>query len=270
MDMLGVAARLNTVSADACVQWLSDVVVDQWLLGGSPGGDGSPMSLPRRLLLTWFFTYFGGLGLYYLMATADYLLVFFALRRWTMPDYTPDWPSVRREVLYSTRSLAVMSGLTTPMEVAIQLGYSRVYHDPAAYGWAYLLASPVLFLLFTDTVIYWVHRGLHHRSLYKHIHKPHHSFVHTTPYAAFAFHPLDGYLQGVAYQAFVFVFSFSSGGAHGEPRVCVPVDNQHPRPGERRLAGRQRRAPPHGAPPDVQGQLWAVLYVLGLGVWHVP
>jgi len=210
MDMLGVAARLNTVSADTCVQWLSDVAVDQWLLGGSAGGDGSPMSLPRRLMLTWFFTYFGGLGLYYLMATADFVLVFFVLRRWLMPGYTPDWPSVRREVTYSTRSLAIMAGLTTPMEVAIQLGHSRVYHDPATYGWAYLLASPVLFLLFTDTIIYWVHRGLHHRALYKHIHKPHHSFVHTTPYAAFAFHPLDGYLQGVAYQAFVFVFPFQA------------------------------------------------------------
>ncbi|GAB0490638.1 hypothetical protein MMPV_001875 [Pyropia vietnamensis] len=208
MDMLGVVARLNTVSADTVIQWLSDVAVDEWLLGGSVAG--GPMSLPRRLVLTWLFTYVGGLGLYYLVATADFLLVFFALRRWLVPDYLPDWPSVRREVAYSTRSLAVMAAMTTPTEVAIQLGYSRVYHDPAEFGWAYLVASPFLFLLFTDSVIYWVHRGLHHRWIYKYVHKPHHSFVQTTPYAAFAFHPLDGYLQGVAYQAFVFVFPFQA------------------------------------------------------------
>lgn len=34
-------------------------------------------------------------------------------------------------------------------------------------GWFRLLASVLSFLFFTDMLIYWIHRGLHHRLLYK-------------------------------------------------------------------------------------------------------
>ena len=33
------------------------------------------------------------------------------------------------------------------------------------------------FLVFTDYGIYWVHRTLHHPSIYKHVHKPHHKWL---------------------------------------------------------------------------------------------
>lgn len=78
------------------------------------------------------------------------------------------------------------------------------------------------FLLFTDYCIYWIHRLEHHPSIYKHIHKPHHKWISEfrsffretwvnllplvpTPWAAYAFHPLDGYIQSVPYHLFVFV-----------------------------------------------------------------
>lgn len=61
-----------------------------------------------------------------------------------------------------------------------------------------------MFVFFSDTLIYFIHLGLHHRLVYKHLHKPHHSFIDTTPFAAFAFHPIDGFLQGVPYQLYVF------------------------------------------------------------------
>lgn len=34
-------------------------------------------------------------------------------------------------------------------------------------GWIHLVASVVSFLFFTDMLIYWIHRGLHHRLVYK-------------------------------------------------------------------------------------------------------
>ncbi len=81
------------------------------------------------------------------------------------------------------------------------------------------------FLVFTDYGIYWVHRLLHHPSVYKYVHKPHHKWLSTslrqsrfhpplnrfclavpTPFASHAFHPLDGYLQSVPYHLFIFIF----------------------------------------------------------------
>lgn len=34
-------------------------------------------------------------------------------------------------------------------------------------GWIHLIMSVISFLFFTDMLIYWIHRGLHHRLLYK-------------------------------------------------------------------------------------------------------
>lgn len=40
----------------------------------------------------------------------------------------------------------------------------------------------------------------HHPSIYKFVHKPHHKWIVPTPYAALAFHPVDGYAQSLPYQ----------------------------------------------------------------------
>ena len=75
------------------------------------------------------------------------------------------------------------------------------------FGWVYLtIVAPTLFLLFSDTCVYWIHRALHHRLLYAPIHKLHHKYKETTPFSSYAFHPLDGWLQGCPYHVFVFLF----------------------------------------------------------------
>jgi len=109
------------------------------------------------------------------------------------------------EIVTSVWSLAIMAGMTAPIEVAVMFGYGKVYHNVDDYGWAYLIASPFIFLVFPDSLIYWIHRGLHWGWLYK-IHKLHHKYKDTTPFSAFSFHPLDGWSQGVPYHIFVFCF----------------------------------------------------------------
>ena len=47
---------------------------------------------------------------------------------------------------------------------------------------------------------------LHHKMLYKPLHKLHHRYKETTPFSAYAFHPIDGWLQGCPYHIFVFLF----------------------------------------------------------------
>ncbi len=80
--------------------------------------------------------------------------------------------------------------------------------DPNENGgvWGILL-SIVLFILWTDCAIYWIHRWLHTFPwLYKNIHKEHHVWIIPTPWAAIAFHPLDGWAQEVPYLMFPFFF----------------------------------------------------------------
>lgn len=62
------------------------------------------------------------------------------------------------------------------------------------------------YLLFTDYLIYWIHRIEHIPVIYKHVHKPHHKWVIPTPFASHAFHPIDGYAQSIPYHLFIFIF----------------------------------------------------------------
>ena len=96
--------------------------------------------------------------------------------------------------------------MTLPWFVAECRGYSAMYASMADgpfgdswAGYAYAAVSAVLFLVWTDFAIYWVHRWLHWPSVYKHLHKPHHKWVIPTPFASHAFHPIDGYLQSLPY-----------------------------------------------------------------------
>ncbi|CAD7679271.1 unnamed protein product [Nyctereutes procyonoides] len=75
--------------------------------------------------------------------------------------------------------------------------YSKLYDDPGEFpgGWFGLIVSILPLLFFTDMLIYWIHRGLHHRLVYKHIYKPNHLWKIPTTFASYAFHPLDGFLQ---------------------------------------------------------------------------
>jgi len=235
MDLIGAVARVNTISMDFVVEWLSENVVDplvapvaevvpKW--NSSSWGtvlderldevnehdtysfveNSGEIGLVQRALVTWMFLYVGSVIMYLLVASIDYFVVFIWQQKRLVPGYKPNYAEIRREIRVSLLSLVVMTLFTTPLEVAFQLGYGKLYHDPTQYGWTYLVLSPVLFVVFSDSLIYWIHRGLHHRVVYKYIHKLHHSFIHTTPYAAFAFHPVDGFLQGVPYQLFVLFF----------------------------------------------------------------
>lgn len=112
-----------------------------------------------------------------------------------------------REVLYASKSIPFMALLTVPLFVLEVRGYSKLYQNiEGANGWGFIVLSIVAFLMFTDCFIYWIHRGLHHRLIYKHIHKAHHKWIVPTPFASHAFHPVDGFLQSVPYHIYPFIF----------------------------------------------------------------
>lgn len=69
-----------------------------------------------------------------------------------------------------------------------------------------ILPYSISFIIFTDSLVYWIHRVLHSKYLYKTLHKTHHKWKIPTPFASHAFHPLDGFLQSLPYHIYVFVF----------------------------------------------------------------
>jgi sterol desaturase/sphingolipid hydroxylase (fatty acid hydroxylase superfamily) len=57
-------------------------------------------------------------------------------------------------------------------------------------------ASIVCTIFIHDTWFYWTHRLMHHPRLFRLTHLTHHRSVNPTPWAAFAFSPLEAVVQG--------------------------------------------------------------------------
>jgi len=143
-----------------------------------------------------------GYIIYFFFASLSYVFVF-DKDTFKHPKFLKN--QIRQEIAQTMKSIPVMAVCTAPIFYCEVKGYSMLYLDVEDYGWWYLILQFPIFLLFTDFCIYWIHRGLHHPAVYRTLHKPHHKWIMPTPYASHAFHPMDGYAQGIPYHAFPFI-----------------------------------------------------------------
>lgn len=145
-----------------------------------------------------------GLVVYYIFATLSYFFVF-DHNTFKHPKFLKN--QIRLEMKQALTAMPVMAVLTCPFFTAEVRGYARLYDTAAEAPFPlYNYLQFPFFLLFTDFLIYWIHRGLHHPRVYKTLHKPHHKWIMPTPFASHAFHPLDGFAQSLPYHIFPFLF----------------------------------------------------------------
>ncbi|PSS10546.1 hypothetical protein M430DRAFT_108448 [Amorphotheca resinae ATCC 22711] len=158
----------------------------------------------RQLLSLFFITWFGGAIIYFIVSTISYVFVF-DKTTFKHPKFLKN--QVRMEIRQASLSMPGMAILTVPFFFAEIRGYSKLYDalDAGPGMWYNFLQFP-FFILFTDAFVYFIHRGLHHPSVYKTLHKPHHKWIMPSPYASIAFHPVDGFLQSTPYHIFPFLF----------------------------------------------------------------
>lgn len=121
------------------------------------------------------------------------------------PQFLKD--QVKLEISCSLRSIPLMSILTVVMFLAEVRGYGKLFDsfDDTILGKWSIATYSISFILFTDSLIYWIHRALHSKLLYKRLHKTHHKWKIPTPFASHAFNPLDGFLQSLPYHLYVFI-----------------------------------------------------------------
>jgi len=165
-------------------------------------------SLLRQFLVTHVILNVTSTIVYFLFCGTTYW-IYYLPKNNNKAMWKYDGVQLSNEIYTSVWSSFFMCALTAPIELAHVYGCSRVYTRVADYGWLYLVFSLVLFIICTDTTIYWIHRALHWPSLYP-IHKLHHRYQETTPFSAFSFHPLDGWSQGLPYHLFGFVFPMNN------------------------------------------------------------
>jgi lathosterol oxidase len=144
-----------------------------------------------------------GAAIYFIVSTLSYIFVF-DKTTFQHPKFLKN--QIRMEIKQAWAAMPWIAVMTVPFFFGEIHGYSMLYdrleEEPFPYyNW---LQFP-LFLIFTDFCIYFIHRGLHHPAVYKHLHKAHHKWIMPTPYASVAFHPVDGFMQSLPYHLFPFI-----------------------------------------------------------------
>jgi Delta7-sterol 5-desaturase len=131
-------------------------------------------SILRQTISILFVTQLGASALYLIFSALSYYLIFD--RRL---EYHPRFlkNQVRQEIATSFYAIPWINLLTMPWFLAEVRGKSLLYSNIDDYGWSWMAISAVLFMVWNDFFIYWIHRLEHHPSIYKYIHKPHHKWI---------------------------------------------------------------------------------------------
>lgn len=128
----------------------------------------------RQCASILFVAGFGAATVYFIFAAFSYYFVFD--RRL---EYHPRFlkNQIAQEIKSSMWAIPFIDLLSLPFFLAEVRGYSLLYTDVSDYGWPWVFASTLIYMVFNDFFIYWIHRLEHHPSVYKYVHKPHHKWI---------------------------------------------------------------------------------------------
>jgi sterol desaturase/sphingolipid hydroxylase (fatty acid hydroxylase superfamily) len=141
------------------------------------------------------------IGRYFLIAGLFYAIFYkWSKARWQVRkindrDYKDG--QFRKEVSWSMITAGIFAVSGAAMGLLWQKGYTKIYADVNDYPLWLLPVSLLIALFVHETYYYWLHRWMHHPSIFRVVHKVHHDSNITSPWTAFSFHPLEGILQAL-------------------------------------------------------------------------
>ena len=138
---------------------------------------------------------------YMVIAGGAYLLFYIFLRSRFMQrkiqQVFPRGAQIRREVRYSLLSFAIFGAVGVVTALLHHAGWTRLYFNFGERGTAYFWFSVAVLIFLHDTWFYWTHRAMHWRRLFPFVHRIHHLSHNPTPWASFAFHPVEAFVQAI-------------------------------------------------------------------------
>lgn len=139
-------------------------------------------------------------GRYFMIAGLAFLLFYIVWRnRFFYQKIQTRFPRNQdylREVFYSFLTICIFSLVSVVLFVHPQVApHTTRYLQISEYGWTYyFMVFPLMFLMH-DTYFYFSHRLMHHKALFKWFHLVHHKSTNPSPWAAYAFHPLEAVVE---------------------------------------------------------------------------
>ena len=146
---------------------------------------------------------------YLIIATVAFLIWYVLFRRIThskkIQERFPVAADYTREIGFSVLTVLIMSFIPALVLGSPEIArHTKFYTNINQHGTVYfILAFPVMAIMH-DTYFYWMHRIMHHPSLFKAVHLIHHKSTNPSPFAAYAFHPLEAIIEAGIFLVFVF------------------------------------------------------------------
>ena len=169
------------------------------------------LGLPESPLVTFLIISLGGLVAFFTFAGISYGYFFVWRRDRYHAGFVPNEKENRSAIFWSIASVFGNAALMSPIHWLVAKNYSQIYWNVSDYGWGWLIASVVLMLFCTETMIYWIHRSTHTDFLFRTLHHTHHQWKASTPWVGLAFNPLDAFVQGLPLHLCAFVFPIHAG-----------------------------------------------------------
>ena len=171
-------------------------------VGESSGAEGSVVGLEAvdwgLLAVCVGGSSVAGVGIYH--AVAGFYHYRYYVRRRMEPDSWKLQPARflspelhRLSIRTGTANMVLTGALSGVLTYGVFGGNlnTPIYTDVGEYGWVYTLGMTVVLFVTMDFIVYWLHRTLHTKFLFKRVHRFHHRFVATSPYVAVALHPAE-------------------------------------------------------------------------------
>lgn len=146
---------------------------------------------------------------YLIIASIAFLIFYVLLRRMIqskkIQQKFPAFKDYAREIIFSMLTIFIMAFIPALILGSPEMrSHTKFYTDINQQGmlW-FVLAFPIMAIMH-DTYFYWMHRLMHHPSVFKFVHLIHHKSTNPSPFAAYAFHPLEAIVEAGIFIVFVF------------------------------------------------------------------
>lgn len=142
-------------------------------------------------------------------------LIFWVWKRekWKYKRIQVEYPEKKKlvdEFKWSMSTMVIFGLIGIGIHFAKKAGHTQIYANIGDFGWGYFLFSIVAMIVIHDTYFYFTHRMMHHKLLFKTMHKVHHNSTNPSPWAAFSFHPTEAVVEAMIVPLIVFIMP-----AHG-------------------------------------------------------
>lgn len=118
----------------------------------------------------------------------------------------PKQKQLYKEFAYSMSTVVIFSIVGFGIYTAEKAGITLIYYEISQYGISYMIISFILTLVFHDFYFYWTHRFMHHKKIFKYVHRVHHESTNPSPWAAYSFHPWEALIQAMVLPVMIFIF----------------------------------------------------------------